>query len=156
MIIHLISVGTKMPRWVQDGFQEYAKRMPSECKVKLKEIPMSPRGKNCDIPRAIREEGEKMLKAIPKDCHVVALEVTGKSWSTEQLSKKMGSWMGAGHDVALLIGGPDGLSMEATQNAHTQWSLSPLTLPHPMVRVILSEQLYRAWSLLRNHPYHRA
>lgn len=156
MNIHLISVGSKMPRWVQEGFQEYAKRMPSECTLKLKEIPMNPRGKNCDIPRAVKEEGEKILKAIPKDCRIIALEVAGKSWSTEQLSKQLGDWMGSGQDVALLIGGPDGLNKAVSDQAHIKWSLSPLTLPHPMVRVLLSEQLYRAWSLLRNHPYHRA
>jgi len=156
MIVHLISVGTKMPRWVQDGFQEYAKRMPSECTLKLKEIPMSPRGKGCDIQRAIKEEGERMLKAIPKDCQVVALEVNGRSWSTEQLSEKLGHWMGSGQNLALLVGGPDGLSSAVTEHAELKWSISPLTLPHPMVRVLLSEQLYRAWTLLINHPYHRA
>ncbi len=117
---------------------------------------MSPRGKGCDIQRAINDEGERMLKAIPKDCRVVALEVNGRSWSTEQLSEKLGHWMGAGQNLALLVGGPDGLSSAASKRAELQWSISPLTLPHPMVRVLLSEQLYRAWTLLINHPYHRA
>ena len=117
---------------------------------------MNPRGKNCDIPRAVRDEGERILKAIPKNCLVIALEVKGKTWSTEQLSQKMDEWMNSGQDIALLVGGPDGLSQEASNRAQIKWSLSALTLPHPMVRVLLSEQIYRAWSLLRNHPYHRA
>ncbi len=145
-----------MPGWVQEGFHEYAKRMPPECSVKLIEVAMNPRGKNCDIQRAVKEEGERILKAIPKGCRIVALEVKGKLWSTEQLSSELGRWMESGQDIALLVGGPDGLSAAIAQQADTLWSLSPLTLPHPMVRVLLSEQLYRAWSLLRNHPYHRA
>ncbi len=156
MNIYLISVGTKMSHWVQDGFQEYAKRMPSECSINLHEIPMKSRGKNCDIQRMVKDEGERILKAIPKGCRVIALEVTGKLWSTEQLSSELGQWMESGQDVTLLVGGPDGLSSEVINRANALWSLSPLTLPHPMVRVVLSEQLYRAWSLLRNHPYHRA
>jgi 23S rRNA (pseudouridine1915-N3)-methyltransferase len=97
-----------------------------------------------------------MLKAIPKGCRIVALDVGGKAWSTEQLSDQLGQWMGAGPDIALLVGGPEGLAEACLQQADGRWSLSPLTLPHPLVRVVVAEQLYRAWSLLRNHPYHRA
>lgn len=156
MDIYLISVGNKMPRWVQEGYQEYAKRMPGECALKLVEIAPGHRGKSADVKRAIREEGERMLKAVPRNCRVVALDVQGKAWSTEQLSSQMGEWMNGGQDVALLVGGPEGLSGECLQRADGRWSLSPLTLPHPLVRVVVSEQLYRAWSILRNHPYHRA
>jgi 23S rRNA (pseudouridine1915-N3)-methyltransferase len=156
MIIHLISVGNKMPRWVQEGYQEYAKRLPSECALNLIETAPGHRGKSADVKRTVREEGERMLKAIPKGCRIVALDVGGKAWSTEQLSDQLGQWMGAGPDIALLVGGPEGLAEACLQQADGRWSLSPLTLPHPLVRVVVAEQLYRAWSLLRNHPYHRA
>jgi len=154
--IHIISVGNKMPKWVDLGYQEYAKRLPIECQVKLIEIAPGHRGKGADIKRATREEGERMLKAIPKGARVIALHVVGKSWSTEQLAQQMGNWLSGGCDVALLIGGPEGLADSCLQIAGQKWSLSALTMPHPLVRVVLSEQLYRGWSLLNNHPYHRA
>ncbi len=155
MNIHLISVGNRMPRWVREGFEEYAKRLPGECALRLVEIPPGHRGKGADIARAVREEGERMLSAIPRDCLVLALEVGGKSWDTGQLAARLGEWLAGGRDVALLVGGPEGLAEECRRRADGLWSLSPLTLPHPLVRVVLAEQLYRAWSILRNHPYHR-
>jgi 23S rRNA (pseudouridine1915-N3)-methyltransferase len=156
MNIHLIAVGEKMPRWVQDGYSEYAKRLPTECALRLIEVPAGKRGKNADIARLIRDESERMLAAIPKGAAVLALEVGGRSWSTEQLAQNLDDWMGSGRDLALLVGGPDGLGVAAIKAADQLWSLSPLTLPHPLVRVVLAEQIYRAWSILRNHPYHRA
>lgn len=156
MHIHLIAVGEKMPGWVQQGYQEYAKRLPRECALRLVEIAPGRRGKNADIARALRDEGQRMLAAIPKEARVIALEVGGRAWSTEQLAAQLQDWMAGGQEVALLVGGPEGLSEEARALARQQWSLSPLTLPHPLVRVLLSEQIYRAWSILRNHPYHRA
>lgn len=156
MNIHLIAVGEKMPGWVQDGFGEYAKRLPAECAVKLVEIAPGRRGKNADIARAMRDEGERMLAAIPKGARVIALEVGGRAWSTEQLADQLQGWLAGGQDIALLVGGPEGLAEECRARADQQWSLSPLTLPHPLVRVLLAEQLYRAWSILRGHPYHRA
>lgn len=156
MNIHLIAVGEKMPAWVKQGYDEYAKRMPRECALKLVEIAPGKRGKNADIARAMRDEGQRMLAAVPKGARVIALEVNGREWSTEQLSQQLDNWMAGGQDVVLLVGGPEGLSDEARALASQQWSLSPLTLPHPLVRVLLSEQLYRAWSILNNHPYHRA
>jgi len=156
MNIHLIAVGDKMPRWVQEGFDEYARRLPSECALRLVEIPAGRRGKNADIARIMRDEAERLLAAVPKGAAVVALEVGGRSWSTEQLAARLGDWMGGGRDLALLVGGPDGLTDEVRAAAGQLWSLSPLTLPHPLVRVVLAEQLYRAWSILRGHPYHRA
>lgn len=156
MQIYLIAIGEKMPSWVQQGFAEYAKRMPRECALKLVEISPGKRGKNADIARAMRDEGQRMCAAIPKGAKVIALEIGGRTWSTEQLAQQMDHWLAGGQDIALLIGGPEGLSDEARAAAHQQWSLSALTLPHPLVRVVLSEQLYRAWSLLNNHPYHRA
>jgi 23S rRNA (pseudouridine1915-N3)-methyltransferase len=156
MNIYLISVGNRMPKWVELGFAEYAKRMPAECRLKLVEISPGRRGKGTDNSRAVRDEGERMLKAIPKRCRVIAMEVKGKEWSTEQLAEKMMGWMDGGSDLALLVGGPDGLAEACRSRADLQWSLSSLTMPHPLVRVVLAEQLYRAWSLMRNHPYHRA
>ena len=156
MNINLIAVGEKMPRWVQDGYQEYSKRLPAECRLNLMEIPARHRGKNADLARILRQEGQAMLAAIPKGNLVIALDVKGKPWSTEALSDQMEGWMSGGQDVALLVGGPEGLAAECLTVARNRWSLSPLTLPHPLVRVVLAEQLYRAWSILRNHPYHRA
>jgi len=144
-----------MPAWVEQGYQEYAKRLPPECALALHEIPAGKRGKNADIARLTRQEGEKMAAAIPKGARVVALEVGGRAWSTEQLSARLDSWMGEGRDVALLVGGPEGLEPGLSAAADERWSLSPLTLPHPLVRIVLAEQLYRAWSILKGHPYHR-
>ncbi len=155
MKVKLIAVGTKMPRWVEQGYQEYAKRLPREFSLELIEIPPGNRGKNADIERAIRKEGELMMSKIQTSDHVVALEVLGKPWSTEQLAEQAERWQMSGQDVALLVGGPEGLAPECKQRANQQWSLSPLTLPHPMVRILLSEQVYRAWSLIQGHPYHR-
>lgn len=156
MKIHLIAVGERMPGWVQQGYEEYARRLPRECALQLTEIAPGRRGKNANIVRAVRDEGERMRAAIPKGATVIALEVTGRAWSTEQLSQQLQRWLAGGSDIALLVGGPEGLSDEARAAASQQWSLSPLTLPHPLVRIIVAEQLYRAWSILHNHPYHRA
>jgi 23S rRNA (pseudouridine1915-N3)-methyltransferase len=156
MIIYLISVGNKMPRWVEEGYREYAKRLPAECALKLLEIQPGHRGKSADINRAISDEGDRMLKAIPKNCLVVALDVQGKSWSTEQLADQLEGWLADGRDLALLVGGPEGLDPRCLAQSDLRWSLSALTMPHPLVRVVVAEQLYRAWSLVRNHPYHRA
>jgi 23S rRNA (pseudouridine1915-N3)-methyltransferase len=153
--LHLIAVGNRMPAWVEQGYQEYAKRLPPECGLALHEISAGKRGKNADIARLTRQEGEKMAAAIPKGARVVALEVGGRAWSTEQLSARLDSWMGEGRDVALLVGGPEGLEPGLSASADERWSLSPLTLPHPLVRIVLAEQLYRAWSILKGHPYHR-
>jgi len=156
MRIRLICVGTKMPAWVTTGYQEYAKRLPADCRLELVEIPPGHRGKGADVQRAIEKESRQILAALGKDEHVVALDVEGRQWSTEQLAGTIGEWQMGGKNVALLIGGPDGLSAECLAMARQRWSLSNLTYPHPLVRVILSEQIYRAWSLLNNHPYHRA
>jgi len=155
MNIHLIAIGDRMPAWVQQGYNEYAKRMPAECALRLVEIAPGKRGKNADIARAMRDEGQRMLQAIPKGARVIAMELDGRNWSTEQLARQLDGWMAGGQDIALLVGGPEGLSDEARAAAGQRWSLSPLTLPHPLVRVIMAEQLYRALSILRNHPYHR-
>ncbi len=155
MQLHLIAVGSRMPGWVDLGYSEYAKRLPPECGLTLHEIPAGKRGKNADIRRLTRQEGDKMAAAIPKGARVVALEVGGKAWSTEQLAARLDGWLGDGRDVALLVGGPEGLEPALSASADERWSLSPLTLPHPLVRIVLAEQLYRAWSILKGHPYHR-
>lgn len=155
MRIHLLAIGTRMPGWVSAGYQDYAQRLPHECRLHLIEIAPAPRTKGTDLARAVREEGERMLDLIPKDAYVIALDVRGTQYSTEQLSAQLNGWLQNGQDVALLIGGPDGLSAACLKRARQRWSLSTLTLPHPLVRVVLAEQLYRAWSMLQNHPYHR-
>ncbi|WP_100657113.1 23S rRNA (pseudouridine(1915)-N(3))-methyltransferase RlmH [Alteromonas flava] len=155
MRIQIIAVGNKMPKWVSEGCNEYLRRFPPDMPVTFTEIPPGKRGKNADIPRILEKEGELMLKAAGKSTRVIALAVTGKNWSTGQLAQNLTDWQLDGRDVSLLIGGPEGLSPACTQAAEQQWSLSALTLPHPMVRVILAESLYRAWSVNNNHPYHR-
>lgn len=156
MKLHLLAVGQRMPDWVEAGFREYAQRLPRECSLELHEIAPGKRGKGLSAERAMREEGERLLAALPRNTHIVTLEVNGRAWSTEQLAEQLAAWMGNGRDIALLVGGPDGLAPEVLTKAHQRWSLSNLTLPHPLVRVLLAEQLYRAWSILNNHPYHRA
>lgn len=144
-----------MPPWVQAGYQEYAKRLPRECELVLKEIAPGKRVKNSDVERIIKEEGERMLAQFNRDMHIVTLDLPGKAWTTIDLSIALQRWLESGQNVALLIGGPEGLADSVKQCAHESWSLSRLTLPHPLVRVIIAEQLYRAWSILQHHPYHR-
>lgn len=156
MRIRLLAVGTRMAAWVTAGFDEYVKRLPGELSLELVELNLGHRGKNADTARAIAREGDDMIAAIGKGDRVVALDVKGKPWSTEQLATELEGWQMDGRNISLLIGGPDGLDSRALALADQRWSLSPLTLPHPLVRVVLAEQLYRAWSVTRNHPYHRA
>ena len=155
MRISLIAVGTRMPAWVEAGIAEYRKRLPPEIHFEIREIALGKRGKNADIARAMQDEGEAMLAAITPRDRVIALDVLGKSLSTEQLAGKLAQWQMDGDDISLLVGGPDGLASECLARAAEKWSLSALTLPHPLVRVLLAEQLYRAWSINANHPYHR-
>lgn len=155
MKIQLIAVGQKMPAWVEQGFQEYQRRFPRDCSFELVEIPAGKRGKNADIKRILEKEGELMLAAVGKGNRIVTLEVTGKSWTTPKLAQQLESWMQDGRDVSLLVGGPEGLAPACIAASEQKWSLSALTLPHPMVRVIVAEGLYRAWSVTQNHPYHR-
>ncbi|UZD66861.1 23S rRNA (pseudouridine(1915)-N(3))-methyltransferase RlmH [Marinobacter sp. AN1] len=156
MRLKLVCVGQKMPGWVTEGYQEYARRMPRELPLELIEIAMPHRGKNPDINRLMRQEADAVLAATGDSDYVVALEVGGRPWSTETLSRQLESWQLDGRDISFLVGGPDGLHPACRERADQQWSLSPLTLPHPLVRILLAEQLYRAWTITRNHPYHRA
>lgn len=155
MRISLIAVGQKMPDWVSTGYHTYAKRFPSDCHLQLIEIAAGKRGKNADIARILKAEGEAMLAAVGKADRIVTLEVSGKSWSTPQLAARLAQWQMDGRDLSLLVGGPEGLAPECIAAADERWSLSALTLPHPMVRVLIAESLYRAWSVNANHPYHR-
>ncbi len=151
----MIAVGMKMPTWVEQGFSEYCRRFPADMPLQLTEIVAGKRGKNADIKRILQKEGELTLAAIPKGNRVVTLEVTGAPWDTPKLAKTMQSWQMDGRDVSLLIGGPEGLAAECIKISEQKWSLSSLTLPHPLVRVMVAESLYRAWSINNNHPYHR-
>lgn len=155
MLIHLIAVGTKCTQWAEMGFQDYQKRLPIECKLNLITIPLSKRSKNSEIPKHIAEEEKKILAAIPKRSRIIALDVRGQMWNTQQLAQALQEWQLERQAISLLIGGPDGLGDSCIKKAERIWSLSPLTLPHALVRIIVAEQLYRAWSLLNNHPYHR-
>ncbi len=155
MRLSIIAVGNKMPAWVTQAVQDYGVRMPRQLKLHWREIPLARRGKDSNTEQLRRLEGEQMLKAIPARDKVIALDVKGQSWSTETLAKQIGNWQMSGDNYSLLIGGPDGLSAQCLARADRRWSLSNLTLPHPLVRVILAEQLYRAWTITVNHPYHR-
>jgi len=155
MRITIIAVGKRIPDWVNNGYQEYIKRLPSNIELDLKEITPAIRGKNTNIKKSIEEERLKIRNAIPSDNKVIALDEHGNSISSTQLSSKLGLWMDDHQDISLIIGGADGLSKDLLQSADETWSLSSMTLPHAMVRVIVAEQLYRAWSILQKHPYHR-
>lgn len=145
-----------MPAWVEAGVAEYRKRLPPEIQFEIREIALAQRGKNADIARALQQEGEAMLAAIGSRDFVIALDVKGKSISTEQFAVDLAKWQQNGDPVSILVGGPDGLAVNCLGRAQQRWSLSALTLPHPIVRVVFAEQLYRAWSINSNHPYHRA
>ena len=154
MHARLIAIGDRMPAWVTAAYAEYAKRLSHELPLELVEISTKARG-NRDPARAIADEGHAMLAAIPKGAHVVALDGRGKPWSSEELAAQLAQWRMQGNDLVFLIGGPDGLAPAALERAQQRWSLGALTLPHPLVRVVVAEQLYRAISVLGNHPYHR-
>jgi 23S rRNA (pseudouridine1915-N3)-methyltransferase len=155
MRLQIIAVGTKMPQWTEMAFSEYAKRFSREFPLKLTEIPM-PKRSRTTVDRYISEEGTAMLAAIPQKSITVALDERGKLWSTAELAKQIDHFQNNTPQLNFLIGGPDGLAKTCFEKAQIQWSLSPLTLAHPFVRILLVEQLYRAISILNNHPYHRA
>ncbi len=156
MKLRLLAVGTRMPAWVDAAFADYSRRLPAEYGFALQEIAVTPRGKNADIARLKRDEGEKILKALPRDTRLVTLDERGAQWSTEQLAARLSAWLQDARDVTLAIGGPDGHAPEVLARADESWGLSKLVLPHALVRVVVAEALYRAWSVNTNHPYHRA
>ncbi len=155
MRIRLIAIGQKMPDWVAQGFDDYAKRIKGDLTLELVALPMQKRGKNTSAKKLSELEGQALIASLkPRDL-VVVLDVKGRAISTEQLAKYLMDWQQQGCSLAFLVGGPDGLSPAVLARADIKLSLSALTLPHPMVRVILAEQLYRAWSINQGHPYHR-
>ena len=156
MRIELVAVGTRMPAWVDSGFEEYAKRLRGDVELYLREVKAASRRSGSDAARALAAEARAIGRIIPADAHLVALDVHGATGTTEALARQLGAWLNSGSAIYLLVGGPDGLADEWRQRARQTWSLSPLTLPHGLVRVIVAEQLYRAWSILHRHPYHRA
>lgn len=155
MRIHLLAVGKRMPPWVDAAYGEYAQRLPPQCSLRLTEIAASRRTAGANLERLLHTEGEKLLAAIPAGAHVVALERTGRQRSSEEWARALQGFLAQGRDLALLIGGPEGLAPDCLKRAHELWSLSALTLPHALVRVVVAEQLYRAWSMLNHLPYHR-
>lgn len=153
MSVALLSVGKRMPDWVSQGCNEYSKRLPSQWRFELKEIQQA----KADTPELrMAAESKLLLAALPSKSHLVALDNRGASWRTEQLAQQLQQWLEIGKPLSFMIGGPDGLHDDCRSRANQLVSLSPLTFPHPMVRVIWLEQLYRAQSILNNHPYHRA
>lgn len=155
MKLHVLAIGQKMPAWVDAAVAEYSARMPAHCALQFTGLPAGKRGKGADLARITREEGARLQAATPRQAYVVALDVRGRVVSTEVLAERLQGWLAAGRDVALWVGGPEGLSEACLAQAHWRWSLSPLTFAHPVVRVILAEQLYRAWSVVAGLPYHR-
>ena len=144
-----------MPAWIEAGFQEYAKRMPPECRLVLKEIKPIERSSGKNAETVMAQERTRIEAALPKGGRVIALDEHGAHMTTLQLSQQLSIWQHQGGDASFVIGGADGLDAEFKKNADMLLRLSNMTLPHGLVRVILAEQLYRAWSILRNHPYHR-
>jgi 23S rRNA (pseudouridine1915-N3)-methyltransferase len=155
MQLIIAAVGHRMPGWIETGFAEYAKRMPPECRLQLKEIKPVERSGSRTAETVMAQERDKIDAAIPKGSRIVALDERGKDLTTMQLSQLLTQWQQDGRDVTFVIGGADGLDAQFKANADMLIRISSLTLPHGMVRVLLAEQLYRAWSITQNHPYHR-
>lgn len=154
MRVTLCAVGTRPPRWVEQGFDEYSRRLPKDNRLDLVEVPAADRRNGRGVERWKEEEADRLLQAAG-DRRRIVLDVTGRPWSTEDLAARMADWRMEGRDPALLVGGPDGLAPRVLDGAEARWSLSPLTLPHALVRILVAEQVYRAWTLIAGHPYHR-
>ena len=155
MQLVVAAIGQRMPGWVQQGWAEYARRLPRELSLNLREIPLAKRSRNAATAAVRSAEGEALLAAIPSGYRKIALDEHGREWTTRELAGRLEGWMQEERGVGFLVGGPDGLPEACRRQSQDVWSLGRLTLPHPLVRVILAEQLYRAWSITRNHPYHR-
>ncbi|UUM22248.1 23S rRNA (pseudouridine(1915)-N(3))-methyltransferase RlmH [Mycoavidus sp. SF9855] len=156
MKLWVLAVGHKMPHWIQLGFAEYAKRMPPELALELREIKPEPRSSKHNTASLLNAEKQRIEAALPKNARLVVLDEHGQDWTTQQLAQALPSWREDGRDIAFVIGGADGLDRALQQQAEVLLRVSSFTLPHAMVRVLLAEQLYRAWSITQQHPYHRA
>ena len=156
MKINLVAIGSKMPGWVETGTGEYLKRLPKNFSLSVTELPLVKRSKSGpDVIKLCEIEGQSLLKAVPAGNHIIALDVKGKQYSTMTMAERIKDVMEDGKDISMLVGGPDGLSRECLDAANEIWSLSALTLPHTIVRIVVAEQVYRVWSVLNGHPYHR-
>lgn len=155
MKLWLVTVGHKMPDWITTGFNEYAKRMPREARIELAEIKPEPRTTGKNVAQIMEAEAQRILAALPQDALRIALDERGTHLTTRQMAQQMQDWLRGGRDVAFIIGGADGLHESVKGSAQQLLALSAMTLPHGLVRILLAEQLYRAHSLLHNHPYHR-
>ena len=155
MQLIIAAVGHKMPAWIETGFQEYAKRMPPECKLVLKEIKPIDRASNKNAEAVMAQERTRIEAVLPKGGRMIALDERGQDLTTMQMSQLLTQWQQQGGDVTFVIGGADGIDADLKKNADMLIRISSLTLPHGLVRVLLAEQLYRAWSITQNHPYHR-
>ncbi len=156
MRVRLVSVGTRMPAWVKAGFEEYSKRIRQDLGFELVEVPLSTRSKTSTAAQYRAKEAKAILAKIRNEDYVVALEVTGRTLGTEALAGQLEEFRAQGRNLCLLIGGPDGLDTACLDRADARWSLSALTLPHTLARLLVVEQLYRASTLLQGHPYHRS
>jgi len=156
MKINLVTVGGRMPAWVDEGVAQYTRRLPPEFALSVTDVPLGKRGKGMDVELAVRKEAEALLARVRPQDHVIALEVTGQRLTTQALAQRLDAIRMEGRNIVMFVGGPDGLGLSALQRADEKWSLSALTLPHPLVRILMAEQIYRAWTVLNAHPYHRA
>ncbi len=155
MKIYVVASGGRVPDWVNIAYENYAKRFPRECRLELIEVAGKKRTKTSDLARVRELEASALSRAVPKHCERVALDRGGRQFSTLELAGQLRSWLGQGSDVAFVIGGPDGLPRSLLETMNRIWSLSELTFPHSLVRIIVAEQLYRAWTIVNGHPYHR-
>lgn len=156
MHIEIIAVGQKMPDWVNTGFADYAGRFAADLSLKLTEIPLQKRASASQLAAAQHKEASQIRAALQGFDHIVILDIPGREHSSETLAKRLQSWQEHYRRVALVIGGPEGIADDIKAMAQESWSLGKLTLPHPLVRIVVAEALFRAWSINRNHPYHRA
>jgi 23S rRNA (pseudouridine1915-N3)-methyltransferase len=155
MQLTALAIGTRMPAWVDEGVSTYSKRLPRHIGFSIHELSAAQRSSGSTVAKQKKIEGERILKALQQPCYCVALDERGKSWSSTDLAQQLEGWLGNHARVSFMIGGADGLAEACTERADRIWSLSSLTLPHALVRVVLAEQIYRAWTLLQGHPYHR-
>ncbi len=155
MRIWLLAIGARRSRWEREGFAEYARRLPRSCALELRELGAERRVRSLPVGRGLEREGQRLLGAVPRGARLIALDRRGEQWSSAELAGQLAGWQRAGRDVALLVGGADGLAEAVRARAERLWALSALTLPHGLVRILVAEQIYRAWSQLSGHPYHR-